>query len=442
MTTTEFTASALTRQELTDRKLAAQGLLSQALAEAYQDRDVPDGIMDLLASQRKPGRVCGIFFAGRSGSFLLQSFFDEFVHPQVLTAHPVGLCSFDLEITQDWIDDFNRNSFATNAAVEEGCHRLLRRLFYLFTKVPGHPALDQLCVPEQLLTKFVLGQLLLLEPSTLTHDTLLKILFLSYRLTRGGPIATDKLLVYLWQAHTPSPERKLWMKRAFDRPYLLTMVRLPEKALDSHLIHHGYESVSPPFHTLFRRLFFEHLCVNDELVSMPFDRREWVLRFEDLHRHTADVLQALCNLIEVPYYEGLSKNQFTLSVRGKPVTGTRTLGPNELEPRLLNRFDRLKVRYLMQEEYRVWGYESFCAPGLQASIEEYLSEPLAQSVPFGAHMILGGPPDTDLHGLLKESFLHKELFHLERKRRDQGIVLTPLLYRPADMENSPAARSF
>jgi hypothetical protein len=412
-----------------DAVAEAERIIAKSLAEAYAGKIPPEGILELLKSTYKLGIVCAMFFNGRSGSYFAQSFFDHERHPQVLTAHAVALINFDELASIEALYPFNCGAIAPGPDLRAWCEQFhsLSNMPYVYSSYPGQEGFDALRAPKELYLNFVYAQLLLTEPGNLTTENFLKMLFLAYRLARGGPVACKKQLVYLWQAHTPSAERSKKIRQLFRQCYQLTVVRFFEKSLDSHLVHHLFETPSPPFHTLFRRLCYDLMTLNLTLAEAP-DWREVAIRFEDLHHHTSLVLRSLCEWFGVEFDAELGNTSFTWNVRGTGVSGTRQLTRAEFEPKLLSHYDCLKLRYLLHENYRLYGYDQFCEPKFEASLEEYRREAVVQHTTFSAHalgaLMSGEPADA----VALETQLLEEMYRTERARRNQGAHLLPLLY--------------
>jgi hypothetical protein len=403
--------------------------LAEALAEAYPS-GAPEGAMDLLTAQKKPGTVCAIFYSGRSGSYLAQSFFDREMHPQVLTVNPPALERFDGSISAANIAQFNDGSLKRD--LPNFVTELLRVFPFLCGKLADQAGLDDLIAPHKLFGKFLYAQLMCIEPGNMTHEELLKIIFLAYRFSRGGQLQCRERLIYLWQAHIPEPRRKQWVLEQCDKPYLLTAARFPEKSFDSHLVHHAFGEILEQQLVLFRDLLFWRMCVGNEVIGTNAGR-QGALRFEDVHHNTAFVLEKLCEWWKIPYLPNLHKNAGTLYVRGQKISGVRPLTSQEFECKLLNYYDRIKLRFLMREEYQQWGYDRFCQPSLEESLSEYrLHEPL-RNMPFATPMALGLRAGIPMETIMQEM---KELdftYERERKRRDKGIQVLPLLYNLDDL---------
>lgn len=423
----------------------ATQLLYSALVIAYRDRDAPTGLIDFFRLPEKPGKVCAVFFSGRSGSFFAQSFFDRSAHPQVLTAHPVALVSFDDVITHEYVEALNSRDEGTEGALEDWCDATIGKFSGLFTKIQSQPTWDDLCVPRELFAKFVKAQVLLTPRGSFSPESLMKIFMIAYRLAQGGPLDVKKSMAFIWQKHGPSRRAKRWIKQTFKDHALVTVVRFPEKAFDSHLIHHAFESISAPVSTLCRRLLFEHMAPNSELLDSAMDGTEFAIRFEDLHQQTPKVLEAICNLLHVPFFQELCQNSFSMQASGRKVSGTRRLSADDFQCKFLNYADRMKVRSLLHEEYRAWGYGEHCEDGLDRSLEAFSKDKVANNAAFGAQTVLAEAdrnpagwlsPDVDQvrRSISMEIVLHGEamtlnnLFASERERRNEGIVITPLLY--------------
>lgn len=414
--------------QIKDPTKLASHLLSFYLPHAYKEKAPSDDILDYVKNAHKPGKVCAVYFFGRSGSYFAQSFFDNAAHPHVLTFHPPALGAYDYVVTQEKIDYFNHLEITDINEKEQWCSSVLEFFEPAYKLDPSQPGFDSFCVSQELFFVFFFAQLLSYAQGEMTFELCLKSIFVANRMARGEDIDLSQNPVFLWQAHVPTVERKKWFLEHFSEPLLLNVVRFPEKALDSHIIHHGYESLSPPMNTLFRRLFFEHMVVNNEPVAPVEAKQEYVIRFEDLHHHTAFVLQRLCEWFEVPYMEHLVSNNFSMQVRGKKVSGARKLTPMEFTPKLLNFSDTMKIRQLLAKEYQAWGYETFCHFSMEASHKIYESDELIRNLPFTVQYLLAAIDDTSPKELKNEVKLQKQLYQNEIVRREKGIDIVPLLY--------------
>lgn len=399
--------------------------LREAIAEAYP-QGAPEGLLELLMRQKKPGTVCAMFFSGRSGSYFAQSFFDSEVHPQVLTVIPTPLELFETGIRPEIIEQFNQGPLKYD--ITHFIREIIRVFPGFCNKKEGQPGLDPLIAPEKLFGKFLGGLLLCIEEGNLNYEELMKILFLAYRCSRGGQIACDKELVYVWQAHVPSAKRRQWILDHFTNPYLLTMVRFPEKSLDSHLIQHAYENILRPRQKILNMSLFEQMAANHEPVGDDTSRQA-VIRFEDLHHHTAFVLEKLCDWWGVEFDPAICQTSGTMHVLGESVSGARRLTASEFECRLLNYYDRLKVRTLLQEEYRAWRYDAYCKePDFESSLKKQTEDYVAMQIPFAAFGVFSLLDITERNLLIEDMLQVVNAFKNERKRRAEGIRLLMPLY--------------
>ncbi len=347
--------------------------------------------MNLLDQLIGPSQVVALFFCGRSGSHLLQSFFDG--HPQVLTVPPSSI---------EWLEDVS----LTAMAVSDG---------FVGVSAGVSPEIFGDSMRRQMDVLQAAGKLW-------TPELMLKALFIARRMASGLPIDLTRPLTFLWSAHTPTMQRKRWILDTFEDPKLLTIVRFPEKAFDSHLMHHAFETVSDPLSSLVRRLLIDHMAQSADVAGDG--TRERAVRFEDLHGDCGSVLEALGNWLGVD--PPSAHNDFCHNVRGKSIVGVRKLTRSEYEPKLLNHFDKLKVRHLLQENYRAWGYDQMILGGLDASLAEYASEPVAAVLDFSAQALLDDSENEEESESLEQALI------AERRRRDAGIRLTPLLKAAGD----------
>ena len=426
----------------------ADQLANDILAEVYHGTKVPDQAVELLKSPKKPGNVVAIFYCGRSGSMFLQSFFDRNPYPQILTLPPDSLVSLEtFQFPQSCLDSLNTAlSITTTGEVTKEIvnwtEEVFQRCGQLFDDFEGYTELRPWRAPREAFYALVQAQLAWLAPGALNYDQLLRILFVAHRLSRGQPVDCSNYgkLTFIWQAHVPiwgkeiqEQPRRRWLRQAISNLRTLTVVRFPEKTIDSHLIHHTFEAPQPPLGSLCRRLIFDiGFAYTNEITSEKPDGTEYAVRFEDVHHHSAFVIGKICEWLGMEYDDRMEANDFVLPVHGKKISGARQLSSSEIKPKLLSYFDILKIRFLFQENYRAWGYESMCEPNIEASIQEYRK--LAANIPFSCQALLADM-GQDVQIAEEEKKAMQILFEMERERRDTGINLLPLLYDLEDISD-------
>jgi len=92
---------------------------------------------------------------------------------------------------------------------------------------------------------------------------------------------------------------------------------------------------------------------------------------------------------------------------------------------MLDYYDLLRIRFLLQEEYLKWGYASFCNPSFEQSI--LFGEAFMSHI-FHAYTVLASLSEEPKNVVLKEASRLEQSFGFERERRNSGISITPLLY--------------
>lgn len=426
----------------------ARELSIQVLKEAYKDSTVPERSIELLAREDKPGKVLAIFCFGRSGSMFLQSFFDRKPYPRILTLPPDSLVDLETyKFPQSSLDSLNQvlektdRGTVTNQIVNWTTTEF-QRCPQLFDDFDDYVELLDWRAPRDKFLALIQAQLAWLAPSPLTYNQLLRIIMLAHRLSRGQPVDFNDFddVTYLWQAHVPlwnqviqkTPRRHFLFKEITNLK-TLTIVRFPEKSVDSHIIHHAFEFVQPPINTLVRRLLFEdfNYALAADLTNAAPAGSEVAVRFEDVHHHPAYVLQKICEWSGMQYESSMTKTDFILPVRGKKVTGARRLTVSEMRPKILSYFDVLKIRWLFEENYRMWGYGEMCDQELEKSLDEY--QDLAKNIPFSCQALLTQMAGVSEEVSADESATLTKLFANERERRIKGVNIIPLLYNPEEI---------
>lgn len=421
------------------KSVSARDIAQKALREAYKgEENIPEGALDLLQRPEKPGTVVAIFHFGRSGSYLLSSLFQQTPLPELLPFPALHLTVGSSGIGKEVMRELRCALQSVppgvmSAGVEECSERIMVRVEGIFEHIGGDPYLCRKgpgpvinFVRKDVFKALLESQMIWRLPRPLDYDFLLKSIFIAYHMGRGEPLACHGLknLVYMWQPHIPTPGIRHWIRRNFPNCRTLIPVRFPEKALDSLLIH----SVTESHDRAPERVF--HFCLStiaewyDELTDIS-DRRDVAIRFEDMHHHTHEVIQAVCDWLNIDKPTEQVTYAMDLAVRGKIVSGVRNLSIDEMQPKYLSYSDIVKVRFLLQENYRMWGYDAICQFGFERSIREYRD--LIKDVPFACQeMIASFGRNYEL--ACTESTRTRALFIAERSRRDRGIQPIPLLY--------------
>ncbi len=419
-------------------------MLDSVLDRCYADGGVPTGASALLLDRQKPGNVLAVFYYGRSGSYLLGSFFNSKPYARIMAVPNEALISLERDqVTEAHLDQINNalNEPAIRnliGAVSRWVDSLAKRLPKLVASDDGavHLSHAQLQLFKEVLALEIASHALI----KIDYEQLLKCIFLAYRVSRGEALDCTQAesLTYVWQAHVPlwpamaepsGPQvaRREWLHQRIPGLLSLTVVRLPEKALDSHLVHHAVESPLLPLATLVRRLIFEMgIASTSEMIpSVPKDR-QGAVRFEDLHEHTETVLRAVCSWAGMEFDTQMLESDYSFDVRGREVKGTRRIGMTDLTPFLLSSSDVVRVRRLLRNEYIGWGYMDWCITDYEASLN--LFERI-QDMPISCHRVLatidGSVGDVD-----REETVLRDLFSNESERRSQGFQLLPLLVSP------------
>lgn len=300
-----------------------------------------------LTNGKLPGKVCCIYSFGRSGSYLFQSLFENFNHPEVLTVGFSSLIYFKESVKKVYLKDLNTKRNLNSAL------QILDYFPHLFSKPilgPSHKTVNK----KKFVKIFV--DIISNFNAKITYESLLKIIFISFRLAQKNNKTRFDNLVYLWQVHyTKNKKDKLWIEKNFKDLLILTIVRFPEKSIDSHLIHHLFENIVKPHSNLFNSLFYEKMLGDGLKVCMS--KIEYAIRFEDIHNHPRKVLKIVCKKLGISFFDEMISSNFIYNSSGSKVSGLRKIKHKDLMPKILTFYDCIKIRYIMENYYTKWDYE-------------------------------------------------------------------------------------
>ena len=307
-------------------------------------------------------KVFVVYFWGRSGSYFLTSLLDN--HPDLLSVAPDALQEF-----------FPRMLATINGTHSDHPDMLAIEISKAFPKLFPVARHEQSFVASK--SRYGACKN---ETVGIDREKFVKFLALSLRslATRGVALSFQAIFGAVHAAHAHAMERNysnstpaiLWnlhlnhaqhdkvVRNNLPGTRFITMVRLPEKTLDSHFKHHLLET---PFENL--------STLPTRLISMlgEGDRAETdaiALRFEDLHRETEMTMRALAEWMEIPWSPQLMESTF----EGKTwwwngtMTGTDPTVADSRETPYLNWMDRWKIRYAFAKNYKAWGYEPVYCP--------------------------------------------------------------------------------
>lgn len=306
-----------------------------------------------LSNGTLPGKVCCVYKFGNSGSYLFQSLFENFNHPEVLTVGFSSLIYFKESITKVYLDDLN------NKRDSKSSLKILNFFPHLFCQPKLGP--NQKIVNKKKFVNIFINMVTKFN-GKINHESLLKIIFLSFRFTQKNNITNFNNLVYLWQIHYQKNNKdKIWLEKNFKDLLIFIIVRFPEKSIDSHLIHHLFENITKPFSNLFNLLFYKKMLSDG--LKVCSSNIEFAIRFEDMHNHTDKLLKIVCEKLGIKFYKEMINSKFIYNFSGskvyglRKINGLRKIKHKDLTPKILNFFDCVKVRNIMENYYTKWNYQ-------------------------------------------------------------------------------------
>lgn len=302
-----------------------------------------------------------LYYWGRSGSFLLHSFFDD--HPEVLTVPPYALYGAPTKI---------RERLAEGAGDRPALSRWIVETFSRLFEIDSHnrklvslqgaagvvyPGVDRNAFAQHLETC-----LQSTASEAISVGLVLGAIHVAYAAALGRTnLATDSPVIVL-QAHDPGVASRVELAATFPEIRFLTCVRYPEKTLDSHF-HHMYREVEGMRDVAhLPRFLLTQLLSNDKLEEVDVDRHRAV-RFEDMHGATRTLTERLARWLDLSWHPRLLDSTvdgvpMLFRTKGLSVThaGPRSLSRKDLRLRWLNRHDRWRLRFVLEGNYREWGY--------------------------------------------------------------------------------------
>jgi hypothetical protein len=301
-----------------------------------------------------------VFYYGRSGSFLLSTLFDG--HPEVITTEPRATVSFFDSLA----------TFLIGAEQPFQVSSLLRHLSErspdLFAKDPRFPhhgagRAGNLGPNFEVFSRlFERGVTNAYSEGKLNFHALCSLVLISYALASGQKLAS-RSPVLVWQEHIHiSDELKINLRKFLPNLKMISTVRLPEKGLDSHLEHDIWENAAENPEGILQNRLSGHFLVHNRALKHVDGDIHRVVRFEDIHRFPEQVTRKICEWVGISWHPCLLDS----TADGVPYVFPNKKGRcrSGLDPSLgspgkmrnLYYTDRLKIRYLLEDSYRAWGY--------------------------------------------------------------------------------------
>ena len=332
---------------------------------------------------RDPERIIGtvaIFYYGRSGSFLLGSMLDG--HSRVLAVPPHTINFFFETLAPKLRGEFELETVASHICVE------FPDLF-VETQTAGSlfrgEKKDLPIGVERQVFKTRLIECLSHEASKgsiLSSYSIFRAVHIAYAAANGKTISESGPLWIVWQAHSQRDNRKKWLEELIPNVHYLNIVRYPEKTADSYIQHYLVDYPGPEPEASLGKAF-PHIFVHDQAQFTP-DRspRGATVRFEDLHNKTDEVMQFLADWLSLEWNPILLESTLDSEALwqpsgGKLLHGTSLVTSDRMRSKNLSLLDRLKLRHVMRETYREWGYST----GRQVMLPTFIIEKLLWCIP-------------------------------------------------------------
>ena len=431
---------------------------------SYNDNHTKQStVLKYLRKENKLGKILAIFFSGRSGSFFLHSFFHKPNLEKCFSLPPHYFMALEIIISITDIKKFNSSRTT-------GCKKISFEVLDISEKILYHvrqyknDQQQNIHKKREIIDNIDYGRFCLTlifqiaHLSELTYERLIKIMALSFEIAKGkvfDPKYEDEF-IFVWQAHVPLWDqanqwpnnieylpRREWLNKHVSNLMTITVVRFPEKALDSHLIHHmvSGENPSPPFETLLQRLLLDTgMALGNDLSVDAEKSKHGAVRFEDLHENTYLVLTKICDFLSIEYDKRMlnsqigkekSNNDFEQTYQRHTREDTRKLLMHDYSCNFLSKEDIILVRKLLVKNYIQWGYVDVVERYFNFQIPSDITD-LKYEVVFPAQLKLTDNLDDKI--IMRESRANlAAAFALEINRREKGVYIIPLLYEPPEL---------
>ncbi len=264
-------------------------------------------------------------------------------------------------------------------------------------------------------------------------------IFIAYAHALGREIGTREPII-VWQQHDPpdETERQMLMQYLPNIKFLHS-VRLPEKAFDSNIFHMYREL---PVHKDLRYNIYVSLITTmlerDKFIPQQDSMRFFCVRMEDLHTKTRETMELVARWVNIDWDDTLLKSthdgeEFKLWRPGGYTTGLNPQIWKQNRCKCLFFYDRWKLRYLFEQNYKEWGYN----PGLLYKLlKNRLIRKLVFALPSKVELMIGWEMFKELYDAFYARFLNDRsrvmACHSLRERPDYQI--TPLLESNVEFE--------
>jgi hypothetical protein len=304
---------------------------------------------DLRLKTDPPTRLVAIQHYGSSGSYFLSSLFDR--HPQVL-AVPFGIQRSPLAF--EW---FLGGKFPVQAWLGI----MLIAPVYAGVEMIQNNYDEQVKIPRNdffRTVEIILRSFGLTPSSMITTPIAFYVMHLAYCLVKDGhPPA--KVSSYVFQLHTPGPDKFNFVKRHFADRVLLAMVREPKKALASHCVNSCLVS-GPPYSKLLLNSLGQMIKGGPMPEGEPPERC-LAVQLDALKAAPEDATRHLARFLGIDWDPCFLES----TVNGQPfvykgptgsVSGMSSANLKRDYSSWFSRFDLFRIRFLFRIESRKWGY--------------------------------------------------------------------------------------
>lgn len=378
----------------------------EAMLRAFVADDAPPQQSSVVAPDRSPGsrtaieallecpeqaqEIVAIGYWGRSGSYLLSNLLDG--HPEILAVPPHAL-QWAVHYLVMWFSE--RDEFSEATTLDAFVPDFIKAFPNLFadSQEPFYQTLircgrDREIAPgvdrDAFAANFRSCLQGLHQRGKLTLANMFRAIHVAYAAASGQNLSTEAPII-VWQIHDLRVQHRTLFREILGPIRFILCARYPEKSLDAYLQAHlsrppyALKLMRVPRNLVRYLLENDHKAAEDEAVS--------VIRFEDMHNNTEAVMRALALWLGLRWDPCLLETTCDGKIiwfksGSKYVTGTRPVSRADLAVSQLGPFDRLRLRYLLRDTYRVWyGEDRFRLLSRTGAVARWL-EGLAALVPL------------------------------------------------------------
>ena len=326
-------------------------------------------------------RVASIHYYGRSGSVFLQSLLDS--HPDVLMLPVNYLCGFHTfwsrhggrrpaELVAAFISEYEVLFDPTSIREVIDVGRGVGLVYNLHRMGPGHDQRlgpDREMFADRLMRKAAIG---IGPEGRISRRFFFQAVHAAYAESLGRRMASDSPLI-VFQGHNPQLDQVEELINDFSpRLKFVHCVREPVQSLGSWFAHTKCSdlgrSFDLPHRAMGRALDHAKPILNqwpNAGVKHPLvewnERNTRAVRLEDLHNRPREALEALCDWLDLPWDDALLHSTFDgkqwhWSDGNQTVSGFQRTTLAKTHDDVFSGFDRFRLRLLLADKYRAWGY--------------------------------------------------------------------------------------